>query len=189
MSTCNFSTVNAANFYAMNKFNHRTADDIRDRAEGRADAAKFSARNDWEPRFLGHRDSGLIVLDYQLPDADLPGDALLCITGEIIIRPGYYAGAVLDWNLKAAMYAPDFWDRWSLEDWDGVDMLDDMTDAWVEAEGQEGQGARDGAARAIREALEKAGATLDQICRELCDVPLGCAGVASSGEAFYYALS
>lgn len=67
-----------------------------------------------------------------------------------------------------------------------IDLILDRKDGQEE---EQGEGAREGVARAIREALEGAAGVLDGICRELCDVPLGCAGVASSGEAFYYALS
>lgn len=192
MSTANFSVLNARGYYAMNEFNDRTADDVQMKAERRADAASFRTRDDWEPRGCFVRDRGHIVLDYVLPFVDLPGAcSYLGLTGEIVIRPGYYAGAVLDWNLQAELTAGREFDRWNLSEWDAVDLLDDAVATW--ADGQEEEqgegGAGRGVARAIREALEGAAGVLDGICRELCDVPLGCAGVASNGEDFYYALS
>ena len=182
MSTCNFTKVNASRFYVLEDCNDYTAEDIREAAQSRDDAGRFSTRDDWEERSCCCRDRGLVVLEYDMPEFELSGGECLKVTGEIIIRPGYYAGATLDWNFRVRLYAPDWVDDWNLADWDGVDMMDEIAAVVSEIRGGGGE---EGAARDVSEALVEAGGTLDGICADLCDERLSCVGVFSNGEAIY----
>lgn len=188
MSTCNFSTVNAGAVYAMrpNDWNDMKWR-VQSKAQGRMDRARFTEADELEKRSGWNRDRGAVVLEYEIPAYDLPGDSVLKVTGQVILQPGYYAGACLDWNLSAALDTPEYWDRIDLADFfSQADFVAEVADAWRYGREEETEGrAGEEAARRVREALEDAAARMERICRHLCQIPLRCAGVFSNGGAVY----
>lgn len=129
------------------------------------------------------RDAGRVILGYTFDSVVLPGGVVLSLDGQIMWRPGYYAGAVLDWDLEATVGG----ERFYLSEYDGIDeMAEDALGAWCWDAGEEEETGEEAEARGLlAEALEAAGATLDGIFAALCDAPMRCAGVFSNGEAIY----
>ena len=189
MSTCNFSTLNAAGVYAMRPNGwDAMAWSVQRKAAGRMDRARFTSTDERDdaPRW-SVRDAGTVVLEYKIPAYNLPNGCALKVTGQIVMRPGYYEGACLDWNLRPVLDAPRYRDSWNLNDWDGLGALAaDVLESWDYCqEEDQGEGDREGAGEAITAALEDAAARMERICRHLCQIPLRCAAVASNGSALY----
>ena len=185
MSTCNFSKVNARGYYALEDVEDIVfkIDDLREMAKSREDGRRFYEQD--VPEHCGpfrRRDAGQVILGYSFDSIVLPGGVVASLDGQIMWRPGYYAGAVLDWDLELNIGG----ERFYLSDYDGTgEMAEDALGAYWWDAGEEAAEEEAEARGPLAEALEAAGATLDEICAYLCDAPLRCAGVFSNGEAIY----
>ena len=106
---------------------------------------------------------------------------------QIVRRSGYYSGAALDWDIKAAGYslADDFrGDRDEMAAAIVGDILDDLAyySGW-----NNGLIAihRPRIMREISGAIDKAANEADALCAWSCDVKLRCVGIFSNGAAVY----
>lgn len=151
MSTCNFSKVNARGFYALEDVEDLTfkIDDLREMAKSREDGRRFYEQD--VPEHCGpfrRRDAGQVILGYSFDSIVLPGGVVLSLDGQIMWRPGYYCGAVLDWDLEINVGG----ERFYLSDYDGTDeMAEDALGAYCWDAGED---AAEAEARGPRRALD-----------------------------------
>ena len=173
MSAANFNTINAAAVFAVTD---KGASCGRLLTTGRRRG--WSSIHDWD----GARSyPGLALLEKTFYTSRESLDV------RIVRRSGYYSGAALDWDIKAAGYslADDFrGDRDEMAAAIAGEILEDRAyyDGW-----NNGLIAinRPRIERAVSGALERIARESDALCAWGCDIKLRCLGHFSNGEAFY----
>ena len=176
MSAANFNTINAAAVFA-----------VTDRGASCGRLLTTGRRRGWaDVSRLGIWDRsrsypGLAMLEKTF----YTGRESLGV--QIVRRSGYYSGAALDWDIKAAGYslADDFrGDRDEMAAAIAGEILEDRAyyDGW-----NNGLIAinRPRIERAVSGALERNARESDALCAWGCDIKLRCLGHFSNGEAFY----
>lgn len=213
MGTCNFTKVNARRYYVVDDrmyYNESEEcwqdepiegaevafqdwDEIRDNLQWRAtkrkeDGGRFTAVEEREHDWTRHRDAGTVILEYRGADVFLSPDCCVNLYGKIILRPGYYQAATLDWDLEAVGTG----DHWYLNDYDSLeDLAEDIFQDWEYYEETWNAGLKvmqwDNIRKKITAALEALGQYLDDVCAYLCgeDNVYACTAVFSNGEAVY----
>lgn len=176
MSAANFNTINAAAVFA-----------VTDKGASCGRLLTTGRRRGW---------SDVSRLGIWDRSRSYPGLALLektiytsreSLDVQIVRRSGYYSGAALDWDIKAAGYslADDFrGDRDEMAAAIVGDILDDLAyySGW-----NNGLIAihRPRIMREISGAIDKAANEADALCAWSCDVKLRCVGIFSNGAAVY----
>lgn len=211
MGTCNFSKVNARRYYVVNNetYYNEAEDcyqsepidgqepefmdwdevicDIQELAKGRQDGKLFSPANEAERSWNSHRDEGTVILFYDLGGVNISKNYTLDRKGSIILRPGYYAAAVLDWDFEIMGYG----DSWNMNDWESIeDIAEDIMNDWRANEDGWNEGIKAIQARRIQAKIDKAlnetAERLEEICADLCGGNVYAVSARfSNGETFY----
>ena len=176
MSAANFNTINAAAVFA-----------VTDKGASCGRLLTTGRRRGW---------SDVSRLGIWDRSRSYPGLALLektiytsreSLDVQIVRRSGYYSGAALDWDIKAAGYslADDF--RGDRDEMAAAIVEDLLADLAYYSGWNNGLIAihRPRLIRELSGAIERAANEADALCAWSCDVKLRCVGIASNGEAFY----
>lgn len=190
MGTCNFSKVNASRYYVVED-NGRDWDeikeDLQESAKSREDGNRFRAVDEMETAWRFHRDEGRVILEYRGADVFLAPDYCLNLHGKIILRPGYYAGATLDWDFEAVGQGDSF----KMNDYDALDDLaGEIMEDWDYYVEDWNAGIKAMQRKNVRRKLDEALAglvnDLEGICADLVGENIYIRGaVFSNGEAIY----
>jgi len=116
MGTTNFSKINAQNYYVVE---NKTIRDIQEAAKNRPDGERFRIMNEPEHGARYHRDEGTVILEFKWGDVQLSRNYCFNLYGKIIVRPGYYQDATLDWDFEAVGWN----DRFSMNDYDDLEAI------------------------------------------------------------------
>ena len=192
MSTCNFSKVNASRYYVVETDGQdwqEVKEDIQFAASQRSDGKRFRALDERETGWRYHRDEGRVVLEYNAGFVLLSRNYCLSLYGKIIVRPGYYEGATLDWDFEVNGSGS----HWNMNEYDDInDIADEIVEDWDYCERGTDWNAgikamqRKNIRRKIDEALGGLVDKLEEICADLVgDNIYQCAAVFSNGEAIY----
>lgn len=173
MSAANFNTINAAAVFAVTD---KGASCGRLLTTGRRRG--WSSIHDWD----GARSyPGLALLEKTFYTSRESLDV------RIVRRSGYYSGAALDWDIKAAGYslADDF--RGDRDEMAAAIVEDLLADLAYYSGWNNGLIAihRPRLVRELSGAIDRAANEADALCAWSCDVKLRRVGIASNGEAFY----
>ena len=191
MGTCNFSKVNASRYYVVEDDGrdwHEIVEDLQESAKYRQDGRRFLAVNERETGWRWHRDAGTVVLEYRGEDVFLAPDYCLNLIGKIILRPGYYQDATLDWDFDAVGVGDNF----KMNEYDALDDLagevmqdwDHYVDSWnAGIKAMQRQKVR----KKLDAALEAMAETLEGICGYLVGENVyQRGGVFSDGTCIYH---
>ena len=130
MGTTNFSKINAQHYYVVENIEDcdETISNIQAAAKNRPDGERFRIMNELEHGARYHRDEGTVILDVSCADVFLTSEYCMNLYGKIILRPGYYQDATLDWDFNIVGCG----DQWHMNDYDNIDDLaNDILQDWI----------------------------------------------------------
>ena len=192
MGTCNFSKVNASRYYVIED-NGRDWEEIKEdlqfSARERQDGKRFRAVDEVEAGARWHRDEGRVILEFKWGDVFLSRNYCFNLFGKIIVRPGYYEGATLDWDFEAVGWN----ERFCMNDYDDLEAIaSDIFEDWdyCELGSDWNAGIKKMQAKNIRKKIDEALEGVVNYLEEICAYLVGdniyqrvC--VFSNGEAVY----
>ena len=213
MGTCNFSKVNARRYYVVDDriyYNQdeecwqdepiegaevsyidssEIIDNLQQAALWRPDGKRFTCVEERETGWKHHRDEGTVILEYDGGRLLLPDGYFLDVVGKIILRPGYYEAATLDWDFNLSCGCDFHVEMNDCEDLE--DVYEAILDDWLNYyENDWNAGIKKMQAGNFRKKLEGALDGVVDKLEEICAGLVGpniyqCDGHFSNGEAIY----
>lgn len=122
--------MNASSYYVVEDDGrdwNEIKTDLQWAAKQRKDGKWFTDLDETEAGARWHRDAGVVFLEYEYGYIQLSRNVCISLYGKFILRPGYYEGATLDWDIE--VNGPG--DSWNLNEYDDInDMAGDIMEHW-----------------------------------------------------------